>query len=237
MTKRTAGATAPKALAIAAEVRRRIVERTWRPGERIPDEADLAAAFGAARSTVNKALQLVADEGLIDRRRRAGTIVTINPIGKATFAIPIVREEIERSGMAYGHRLVAQRRTPAPPALAARLDLAEAAPLIHLRMVHYGDARPVQLEDRWINPSAVPGVEAVDFRQTNANEWLVRNAPYSRADFAFSAANADAREARLLATEPGRALLVIERTTWNAAGAITTVRIACHPGHVMRATP
>ena len=224
-----------KAQGIAGEVRRRIVEREWRQGDRIPDEADLAAEFGAARGTVNKALQLLADEGLLDRRRRAGTRVAVDPVRKATFAIPIVREQVEGAGMAYSHRVVALRRSPLPAAVAERLDLPEGAPLLHLRAVHYGDGRPFQLEDRWINPGAVPEIAAVDFRHVNANEWLVRNAPYLRADLAFSASNADAREARLLQIDPGRALLVLKRTTWNDLGAITTVRLACRPGYAMTA--
>ena len=40
-----------KAQGIAGEVRRRIVEREWRQGDRIPDEADLAAEFGASRAS------------------------------------------------------------------------------------------------------------------------------------------------------------------------------------------
>jgi GntR family transcriptional regulator, histidine utilization repressor len=230
-----AGPTPPKAQAIAAEVRRRIVEREWRQGDRIPDEADLATEFGAARATVNKALQLLADEGLLDRRRRAGTRVAVDPVRRATFAIPIIREQIERAGMAYGHRLVARRQRPAPAAVAARLGVEACAPLIHLRAVHYGDGRPFQFEDRWLNPAALPEVAAVDFRQVTANEWLVRNAPYLRADLAFWAANADARDARLLQTAPGQALLILQRTTWNDVGAITTVRLACHAGYTMTA--
>jgi GntR family histidine utilization transcriptional repressor len=235
VTDRQPGSTAPKAQNIASEVRRRIVEREWRQGDRIPDEADLATEFGAARATVNKALQLLADEGILDRRRRGGTRVAVNPVRKATFAIPIVREQIEQAGMVYSHRVVAQRRSPAPAAIADRLALPAATPLIHLRTVHYGDARSFQLEDRWINPGALPEVEAVDFRHVNANEWLVRNAPYLRADLSFCATNADAREARLLQTARGQALLILQRTTWNDLGAITTVRLACHPGYVMTA--
>jgi GntR family histidine utilization transcriptional repressor len=230
-----AGPAASKAQAIAGEVRRRIVEREWRQGDRIPDEADLATEFGAARATVNKALQLLADEGLLDRRRRAGTRVAVGPASKATFTIPVIREQVEQAGMTYSHRVVAQRRRPLPGALAERLGLAAGAPLLHLWTVHYGDGRPFQCEERWINPRAVPDVETVDFRQINPNEWLVRNAPYLRADLAFSAANADARTARLLETSPGQALLILQRTTWNDLGAITTVRLACHPGYVMSA--
>ncbi|MFC0219382.1 GntR family histidine utilization transcriptional repressor [Pseudochelatococcus lubricantis] len=231
MTDKQAGATVPKAQSIANEVRRRIVEREWSQGDRIPDEADLATEFDAARATVNKALQLLADEGLLDRRRRAGTRVTVNPVRKATFSIPVVREQVEQAGMAYSHRVVAQRRSPIPAEIANRLDLPEGRILVHLRAVHYGDGLPFQLEDRWINPQAAPGLEQADFRHLNANEWLVRNAPYLRAELTFSAENADRRDARLLQTRQGQALLILHRTTWNDLGPITTVRVAFRPGH------
>lgn len=231
MTGRRPAASVPKAQAIASEVRRRIIDREWRQGDRIPDEADLAVEFGAARATVNKALQVLADEGLLDRRRRAGTRVAVDPVRKAVLSIPIVREQIETAGMAYSHRVVAHRPGPAPDNVARRLGIPTGSRLIHLRAIHYGDAIPFQYEDRWINPTAQRGMDSVDFGHVNANEWLVRNAPYSRAEVTFSAANADARDARMLNTVRGQALLILDRTTWNEAGPITTVRIACRPGH------
>ncbi|EFM56062.1 MULTISPECIES: GntR family transcriptional regulator [Brucella] len=233
MIDKQASSTSPKAQNIANEVRRRIVEREWRQGDRIPDEADLAIEFDVARATVNKALQLLAAEGLLDRRRRAGTRVAVDPVRKATFTISIVREQVEQAGMTYSHRVVAQRRSPVPADIAARFGLPEGEVLVHMRALHYGDGQPFQLEDRWINPRAAPGLESADFRQLNANEWLVRNAPYLRAELAFSAENADRRDARLLQTQPGQALLIMHRTTWNDLGPITTVRVAYQPGHLV----
>jgi GntR family histidine utilization transcriptional repressor len=228
-----AGQTSSKAQNIAREVRRRIVEREWCQGDRIPDEADLAIQFGAARSTVNKALQLLANEGLLDRRRRAGTRVAVDPVRKASFTISIVREQVEHAGMAYSHRVVAQRCSPVPDEIAARIGLPKGEILVHMRAMHYADGQPFQLEDRWINPRAAPGLAGVDFRRLNANEWLVRNAPYLHAELAFSAENADHRDARFLGTRPGRALLILHRTTWNDLGPITTVRVAFQPGHIV----
>jgi len=237
VTKKPAIPASSKALHIVSEVRRRIVEREWEQGDRIPDEAELAIEFGVARATVNKALQLLAEEGLLDRKRRAGTHVTINPVRKATLSIPIVREQIELAGLTYSHRVIAQRHSAPPEAIAARLQLSETATLIHLRTVHYGDAKPFQVEDRWINPAAVLEARDVDFRKMNANEWLVRNAPYMRADLVITAENANAREARLLETRRDQALLILQRTTWNDLGAITTVRLAFHPHYAMSAEP
>lgn len=228
--------TLPKAQLIVSEVRRRILDREWRQGDRIPDEADLAVEFGAARATVNKALQILADEGLLDRRRRAGTRIAVDPVRKATLSIPIVREQIESAGMAYSHHIFAHRHGPLPDGVARRLGTQAGTQMIHLRAVHYGDGLPFQYEDRWLNPNAVQGTEAVDFRHVNANEWLVRNAPYSRADVTFSADNADARDARMLQIRPGQALLILHRTTWSEDRPITTVRIACRPGHEISAS-
>lgn len=226
-----------KARAIATEVRRRIAEREWRQGDRIPDEAELAVEFSAARATVNKALQLLADEGLLERKRRAGTHVTVNPARKATLTIPIVREQIEQSGKEYSHRVIAQKRSALPADMAERLSLPAGTPAIHLRTVHYGDSQPFMVEDRWINPIAAIGADAIDFHHINPNEWLVRNCPWLRADLAFSAQNANAREARLLETRQGVALLILHRTTWNDLGAITSARVAFHPGYTMFASP
>ncbi|KGJ06807.1 GntR family transcriptional regulator, histidine utilization repressor [Paracoccus halophilus] len=226
-----------KAQAIVNEVRRRIVDREWQQGDRIPDEAELAVEFGAARATVNKALQLLAEEGLLDRKRRAGTHVTVNPARRATLTIPIVREQVEAAGLAYSHRIVAQKLSPLPADVAARMALPEGHELIHLRTVHYGDDTPFQVEDRWLNPAAAPGVERIDFHRINPNEWLVRNFPWLRADMAFSAASADARDARLLECRQGTALLILQRTTFNDLGAITSVRLAFHPGYQLIATP
>ena len=229
MTDKRSGSAVAKAQVIAAEVRRRIVERQWRHGDRIPDEADLAIEFDAARATVNKALQMLADEGLLDRRRRAGTRVAINH--KAVFAIPVVREQVEQAGMAYSHRVVAYRHSPIPVEIAARLALPKGKLLVRMRAVHYGNGRPFQLEDRWLNPQAVPGLDKMDLARFNANEWLVRNTPYLHAELAFSAENADRRDARLLQTHKDQALLILHRTTWNDLGPITTVRVAFQPGH------
>ena len=67
-------------LGVQEEVLRRIRDREWQPGEQIPNEADLALELNCARTTVNRALRSIADSGLIQRRRKAGTFVALNPV-------------------------------------------------------------------------------------------------------------------------------------------------------------
>lgn len=216
---------------IKSELERRISRRVWEPGETMPGEEALAAEFGAARATVNRALQELARSGLIERKRKSGTRVALHPVREARFAIPLVRTEIEASGSAYKYRLLKRAVEHAPVWLQERFGLPAGAPALHVRCLHLAGDRPYQYEDRWINLAAVPAAGSEDFATASPNEWLVANAPFSRAQFSFGAARAGSEEARALDLDPGEAVFVAERATWIAERAITHVRMVHPPDH------
>lgn len=222
--------------AIRAVVLHRIQTRAWAPGMMIPNEADLAIEFGCARATVNRALRDLAQAGLLERRRKAGTRVRSVPVRMATLEIPIIRLDIAARGLEPGYRLLSQTRTPPPPALRKRLRLPAEARMDHITALHLADGMPFVLEDRWINPAAVPDMSAVDFADISANEWLVLNAPFSHGDITFSALSASGDVARALNAPMGAALFVIDRTTWRETSVITDARLIYAPGHSIRTT-
>jgi GntR family histidine utilization transcriptional repressor len=97
-----------------AEASRRIAEGIWKPGELIPGEVELAVEFNCARATVNRALQELAKEGFLDRKRKAGTRVALHPVRKATLDISITRRDVEQRGHAYSHELLSRKQKLAP---------------------------------------------------------------------------------------------------------------------------
>ncbi|NCO85518.1 MAG: UTRA domain-containing protein [Rhodobacterales bacterium] len=220
--------------AIEAEVLRRIHARDWPPGSAIPNEADLAQSFGVARATVNRALQSLAEAGILDRRRKAGTRVALHPVRRATLRIPILRHEVEAAGQPYACRLLARDEAPAPEVVTQALRLPSDAPLLHLRALHLAGGAPHALEERWVNAAAVPAILSAPLDTISANEWLVANAPFTSGDFSIAAANATTDEAAALACQPGAALVEVLRTTWDGARPITWVRLLHAPGYRMR---
>ena len=108
--------------------------------------------------------------------------------------------------------------------------------MLYLRALHLADEHPCIYEERWIHLAAAPEMLEVDLDTISANEWLVRNLPFSSGDIALSAANASAREAALLETVEGQALFVVERATWQGECPITSVRMLHAPGFRMRMT-
>ena len=221
---------------IRHEVLRRISERIWPPGALIPSEHELAREFGCARATVGRALRELADGGLLDRRRKAGTRVAVAPVRKAKLDINVIRFDVERRGATYRHSLIERRRTSPTEPVRSRLKLDHAADMLYLRALHLADEHPCIYEERWVHLAAALEMLEVDLDTISANEWLVRNLPFSSGDIALSAANANAREAALLETAEGQALFVVERTTWQGECPITSVRMLHAPGFRMRMT-
>mgnify|MGYP003695062823 FL=1 len=64
---------------IRSDLESRILSGEWAPGFRIPYEHELMEQYGCSRMTVNKVLTALAESGMIERRRRAGSFVARQP--------------------------------------------------------------------------------------------------------------------------------------------------------------
>ncbi|NMM43177.1 UTRA domain-containing protein [Rhodospirillaceae bacterium KN72] len=220
-------------LRIKEDLLDRVRSGTWKPGDLIPGEQRLAEQFGCARATVHRALRELAEEGVLERRRKAGTRVARPTSRSVAFDIPLVEDEIRATGARYHYELLEREIAPLPPAEAASLERATGTPALHLRCLHFADRRPYQLEDRWIDIDTVPEAVDVDFAAEGANGWLVHNVPWTDAEHSIHADLAAGEIARSLNLTDGDPVLVVERRTWNDKGPVTTVRFH-HPGRSHR---
>lgn len=216
------------------EVLRRIHSRTWKPGDLIPNEADLAAEFGCARATVNRALRALAESGLLDRKRKAGTRIALQPVAKATLNISVIRQEIEARGQKYGYGLLKREQAIPSASVQASMRVHASEELLHVIAVHFADDRPYAIEDRWINLAVVPDAKSASFETVSANEWLIRHIPYTNGEIAFSATAADSFVARTLDCEAGSPLFVVDRLTFDGEKTITKLKLLYAPGHQFR---
>ena len=55
---------------------------TYRPGSRLPSEAELAEQLAVSRPTLRESLRLLEERGMISRRHGRGTFVRERPIQK-----------------------------------------------------------------------------------------------------------------------------------------------------------
>lgn len=214
---------------IKADILERIQKQDWMAGDLIPGEQVIAQEYGCSRATVNRALRELAQSGIVERRRKAGTRVVRQPARAARVQIPVVRKEIEQRGSTYRYALLERIEKTVPASVRAKLSMDAKSRALSIRCLHFADETPYQYEERWINLNAVPLAREEPFETISPNEWLVLKQPWAEAEHTFSAVNATLEQAELLNIQAHDALFVVERRTWSKQHTITTVKLF-HPG-------
>lgn len=209
---------------IRSEIEAKILSGAWPPGFRIPYEHELMAHYGCARMTVNKVLSALADEGLIERRRRAGSFVARPRIQSAVLEIPDLPSEVTARGESYGYELLTRKKRSATRRDAEISAMPVGEALIEIRCRHLANGRPFAVESRLISLAAVPQAEKEPFTSQPPGSWLLHHVPWTEAEHRFAAINADVRMAGLLGVSEGVACLCVERRTWRSGETITFVR-------------
>lgn len=209
--------------AVQEEVLSRIQSNEWPPGQLIPTETVLAAEFGCARATVNRALQCLADCGVIERRRKVGTRVVSHPNVQAVRYL--LRREIENAGNIYGYRMLDFHEGRAPTDVAQAMLLRSDELLLRTRAGFTADDQPYCCEERWTNSFAAPGLSAEAIAQISPCEWLLGHVPVNRASMFIGVTIAgDSFVTKELGLDPADPLLVIERLDWLGNMPVTLSR-------------
>ncbi len=135
---------APYYFRVAETLRGRIARREYRPGQAIPAAWELEREFGVSNITIRKALDLLADEGLISRRRGAAPHVTTESDRLVTIEISGNFRDWLDSASGKRPRLVAELLewggTPCPEAVADVLGLAAGGQAWRLRRLRRSQA-------------------------------------------------------------------------------------------------
>ncbi len=219
----------PVWLQIRRALAQRIISGDWAPGTRIPAELDLSAHFSASRMTVNKAIQSLASEGLLQRRRALGTVVSERAQERPVFEIWNTADIIARAGAVYGYRLLDRAFVDEDQAKRDLLNVGRKTKVLWLRCLHLSGDTPFQLEERLVNIDAAPGIVDQPLERAAPGPWLLAHVSWTQAEHTISASEAGPDESRALDVALGAACLVVERRTWNGDVPVTLARL-WHPG-------
>jgi GntR family transcriptional regulator len=133
--------------ALAAAMRARIVAGEWPPGSAIPAEQTLAAEHGVALGTMRRALDLLADQGLVERIHGRGTFVRQGLSGA-----PMLRFfRFGAAGNEAPKSRILSRETLAVPAEVARaLGCGPGESALRLKRLRSVGNQPVLHEEIWL---------------------------------------------------------------------------------------
>jgi GntR family histidine utilization transcriptional repressor len=196
----------------------------WKEGDLVPSENDLARTFKVARMTVNRALRDLSADQVLIRVQGAGTYVG-PPVYQSTLVeIRSIADEIRDRGHRHSAVVLVLEEVSEGPGAGFRSVV-----------VHHEDGVPIQVEDRWVNPSLAPDYLDQDFTVTTPNEYLVRVAPLERVEYRIEARLPPDNIRERLEMESSEPCLLLHRRTFSK-GLPASVADLWHPGNRFRFT-
>lgn len=196
-------------------LRKAIEDKRLASDQALPPERDIAIDFGVSRITVRKALDALAEEGLVRRRHGAGTFVAAR-VEKSFSMLTSFSEDMELRGRAPSSAWLRRSASAVTPEEAMVLGLSPGSPVLRFHRIRCADDVPMALEYTSIPSQYLPSERAVDASLYAALE-KTGNRPV-RALQRLRAVLFSAEQAELLGIEPGAPGLLIERRGFLADG-------------------
>jgi len=153
-------AHAPLYVQLQQMVRAAIERRILQQDDAIPPERDLAAEYAVSRITVRKAIEGLAKEGLVVRRRGAGTFVAAR-VDKSFSKLSSFSEDMVARGRVPSSAWVSKSAGLVTPEESMSLGLSPGTPVYRFQRMRFADDVPMAVEYSAIAGHCLPGVDAV----------------------------------------------------------------------------
>lgn len=225
----------PGPVSLYFQLHQHLVERIrageFGPGTPLPTEKELGDQYGVSRITVRRALDALADERLISRRRGVRTFVVEPPVKSIVLTGSL--DDVLSYGGNLSLKLLSAERVEPSPVVAQALGLAVGERVLRLEVVAASDGEPFAHAEYFF-PAAVSALFADTDLQAHVpvlsaiERKLGRRV--TRADQTVEPATADRVVADYLGMKPRAPLLKVVRTYFTEPGdPVKTDIVRYHP--------
>ncbi len=220
---------------IAQHLRDAITSGTLLPGTALPSEQKLGELFGVSRPTVRQAIQLLTEEGLLDRRQGAGTFVRKLNIQQRHGRVIGFSRRMSQDGLCPSSRVLENRILRAQEAgekARTALNVPATAQLLRLSRLRLISGEPVALETAHLPLDRFPGLNQFDLEHRSLYQTLEEHYDTEITFFRESLEPMlmSVHEATLLWTQPGLPAMLATFVTYDQAGAPVEYTYSLVPG-------
>jgi GntR family transcriptional regulator len=199
-------------------IRRRIDAGRLKPGDVVDSERELAKQHKVSLMTARHALADLAREGIVERRRGAGTFVA--PPKIHFNKLMSYTEQMASRGLIAESKIVSSGVLDDEPDIAARLSLSAASHLTMIERVRKAGDEPFALESCYLSAQEFPGLVATSLERGSLFSTLENRygIEFAYADEEIDATAADLKTAELLAVPRGSPLLRMRQLIYTNKG-------------------
>ena len=205
---------------IANTLQTEIAQELYRPGDKLPTEAELADRFGVNRHTVRQGLASLAEAGIVHARRGSGVFVAARPTDYALGQRVRFHQNVTASGRTPSRRITRLETRPASVAEAAALGLAS-GDLVHvIDGISLADGHPLAIFSSTFPAARLPELLTAMDAQNSVTAALAACGltDYTRSETRLTAKLADGLQALALQMQAGAPILQSVALNVDAAG-------------------
>jgi GntR family transcriptional regulator len=187
------------------------------PGDRLPNEVDLAKKLGLSRPTMRRALEELVGKGLVVRKRGYGTEVANTPVHRRV-ELTSLYDDLDAAGQRPTTDVLRFDAGRVNATAASALGADASTPLVYVERLRFADGRPLALMHNWL-PPAYSDISSEQLGTDGLYRILrSRGVLPHVARQRIAARSANQREARLLKIRRGQPLITMQRTAYDADG-------------------
>lgn len=203
---------------IQGTILKRIESGQLKPGDAVDSERELAKLHGVSLMTARHALAGLEREGMVERRRGAGTFVA--PPKIHFNKLMSFTEQLASRGLSGQSKVLSCGPVPDQPEISARLSLPSGSRLLRVERLRLGAGEPFALETVYLSAADFPGLTRAGLERNSLFAELQRryNVILAHADEEIDATSADSRIAELLSVARGAPLLRIRQVIFSMTG-------------------
>ncbi len=237
----------PLQVRIADELRAKIDDGEYAPGQQLPTLDNLGQQFKCSLAAIRKAIDILKQQGVVVTIQGRGTFVRDRPHARRhgierysrsrwTAGEPILVAEVERQGRTADQIIRELAEVPAPPLVAQRLRIAPDTPVWVRRRTTVIDGRPNQLADSYYELGLVHGTPIMQ-ANTGPGGGFARleeqGVRLDRITEELSVRMPTGPESVTLQLPPGTPVVDLVRTTYASDGRPVEVMLAVIAGDMV----
>ena len=206
----------PAYIKVHNEIKDLITGGAYPTGTLLPPEPKLEKQFGVSRTTIRRAVELLARAGCVEVKQGRGTMVLDYNINQNISGITSISQTLQKKGYDVKPRKIYMEHTTADKTVANALDIKEGTVLTRLQRVQLADEVPIAIMENYINPEMAEGIERYNSNFTSLYK-LLEDEYELKLDGSIdkiTAKVADFTESEMLQVPLGSALIIMRRVTF-----------------------
>ncbi len=210
----------PLYVQVIEDIEKKLMTGVYVPGEKLLPEGKLAKFYGVSSITIKKAVSILAERGILEKKQGKGTFVSRERIHCDFRKRMSFTETCAYLGVQADGKMLENKLVLAEDKIADQLKLSHGGSVVYLARLRYADGEPVVIEKNWF-PLKYESILDYEFDDKSLFEYLKQyeNTVIASSEKKIKMCRATSEEAKLLGLKKDEPLLYIRSIAYSELNA------------------